>query len=102
MRLVWDWRPEQCCSDRRCQSASEFSCRAGLLGVWSVRAGSAAAHEAYLVLTFVSSTHVLALNAAEELDEASAPGFATDAQTLFCGTLADDQAIQVSCLLALS
>ena len=51
-------------------------------------------HDAYLVITFVGSTHVLAMNDADELDEASLPGFATDATTLFCGSLDNDHTIQ--------
>lgn len=52
-------------------------------------------HDAYLVITFVGSTHVLAMNEADELDEATLPGFATDATTLFCGSLDNDHTIQV-------
>jgi Mono-functional DNA-alkylating methyl methanesulfonate N-term len=63
-------------------------------GIWSVRASTMSEHEAYLVITFVSSTHVLAMNADNELDEAAADGFAADAMTLFCGSMDDDQIVQ--------
>ena len=52
-------------------------------------------HEQFLVITFVGSTHVLGMNEADELDEAALPGFATDTTTLFCGSLDNDQMVQV-------
>jgi DNA damage-binding protein 1 len=68
---------------------------AGIRGVWSMKAGSMEEHDKYLVITFVEATHVLAINADDELDEAVIPGFNTDAMTLFCSSLDNDQMCQV-------
>lgn len=68
---------------------------AGIRGVWSMKEGTTQEHDKWLVLTFVDSTHVLAINAADELDEASLTGFNTDARTLFCTSLDNDQMCQV-------
>ena len=68
---------------------------AGVRGIWSVRSSLTADHERFLVITFVGSTHVLAMNAQDELDEADAPGFASDVMTLMCATVDCDQAVQV-------
>jgi hypothetical protein len=63
--------------------------------MWSVKASTMAEHDAYLVITFVGATHVLAMNSADELDESSIEAFNTDAMTLFCGSLDNDHIIQV-------
>lgn len=71
--------------------------RAGIRGVWSLKDAPDSAHERLLVITFVESTHVLAMSDAEELDEASLPGFALDCLTLFCGPLGGGaRAVQVT------
>jgi DNA damage-binding protein 1 len=54
-----------------------------------------AEYDQCLVITFVESTHVLAMNANEELDEASISGFVTDRMTLYCGSLDHDHTVQV-------
>jgi hypothetical protein len=54
-----------------------------------------AEHDQCLVITFVESTHVLAMNANDELDEAAIEGFVTDKMTLFCGSLDHDHTVQV-------
>lgn len=71
---------------------------AGVRGIWSVKGSTMAEREQYLVITFVAATHVLAMNAHDELDEASVPGFATDKMTLFCASLDNDQLVQVRSL----
>lgn len=53
-----------------------------------------AEHDQCLVITFLESTHVLAMNAAEELDEADVQGFVTDRMTLFCASLDNDHTVQ--------
>lgn len=68
---------------------------AGVRGIWSVKGSTMSEREQYLVITFVGATHVLAMNEADELDEATVPGFATDCTTLFCGSADNDQMIQV-------
>jgi hypothetical protein len=55
-------------------------------------------HDQCLVITFVESTHVLAINENEELDEAEVPCFATDKMTVFCGSLDNDHVAQVRIL----
>ena len=55
-------------------------------------------YEQYLVITFVESTHILAMNDSEELDEANIAGFITDRMTLFCGNLEHDHTVQVPSL----
>ena len=62
-----------------------------------MRSSSESDFEKYLVITFVSATHVLAMNAEDELDEATVPGFATDAMTLYCGALDHGRMVQASC-----
>lgn len=54
-----------------------------------------AEYDQCLVITFVESTHVLAMNANDELDEASITGFVTDRMTLYCGSLDHDHTVQV-------
>lgn len=53
-----------------------------------------AEHDQCLVITFLESTHVLAMNSAEELDEADVQGFVTDKMTLFCASLDNDHTVQ--------
>jgi hypothetical protein len=67
---------------------------AGVRGMWSIKASTMSKHDSYLVITFVSATHILAMNGADELDEASIEGFNTDVMTLFCGSLDNDNIIQ--------
>ena len=70
-------------------------CGAGIRGVWSMKAGTMDEHDRYLVLTFVEATHVLAINDAEELDEAVIEGFDMESMTVFAGSLDNDQMVQV-------
>lgn len=74
--------------------------RAGIRGAWSVKGSTMAEHDQCLVITFLESTHVLAMNSAEELDEADVQGFVTDKMTLFCASLDNDHTLQARpCLL---
>lgn len=52
----------------------------GIKGMWSLRARESDAHDTYLVLSFVGETRVLAINAAEELDEETVAGFDAEAE----------------------
>ncbi len=55
-------------------------CVSGIKGVWSLKAQETDTHDTYLVLSFVGETRVLAINAAEELDEEAIEGFDADAE----------------------
>ena len=52
----------------------------GIKGIWSLKSASAAEYDTYLVLTFVGETRILAINAADELDEAEIDGFQSETQ----------------------
>jgi DNA damage-binding protein 1 len=68
----------------------------GLKGIWSLRATLAAEHDTFLVVTFISETRVLAINAEDELDETEVPGFDAGVQTLLCVNAAHDQFLQAT------
>eukprot|EP00850_Spirogloea_muscicola_P009452 SM000053S17409 [mRNA] locus=s53:248703:257116:+ [translate_table: standard] len=68
----------------------------GIKGMWSLRASSMDAYDTYLVVTFISETRILAINADDELDETEVEGFDPEAQTLFCGNAVHDQLVQVT------
>eukprot|EP00898_Chlorokybus_atmophyticus_P002114 jgi/Chlat1/2903/Chrsp2S04662 len=72
----------------------------GIKGMWSLRSSLMDAYDTYLVVTFITETHILAIDADEELADIEVPGFISDAQTLFCGNVLYDQIVQVtaSCL----
>ncbi|MEW5313036.1 MAG: hypothetical protein WDW38_004630 [Sanguina aurantia] len=65
-------------------------------GVWSLRRRTADEHDAFLVLTFVAETRLLAINEADELDEACIAGFDAAAHSLYCGNTDSDQLVQVT------
>jgi DNA damage-binding protein 1 len=67
----------------------------GVRGIWSVKTSAMSEYDQYLVITFVGSTHVLAMNANDELDEATVEGFVTDKMTLFCGSVNNNHVVQV-------
>eukprot|EP00240_Pyramimonas_obovata_P000173 CAMPEP_0118957844 /NCGR_PEP_ID=MMETSP1169-20130426/62317_1 /TAXON_ID=36882 /ORGANISM="Pyramimonas obovata, Strain CCMP722" /LENGTH=1091 /DNA_ID=CAMNT_0006905945 /DNA_START=129 /DNA_END=3404 /DNA_ORIENTATION=- len=69
----------------------------GIKGMWSLRESSAAAHDTFLVVTFVSETRVLGINMEDELEETELDGFEGEQQTLYCGNAAHDQLVQVTC-----
>ncbi len=69
----------------------------GVKGIWSMRERSAAAHDKYLVVSFIHETHFLAISGDTELEETENVGaFVTDTQTLFCGNMLGDAAVQVT------
>jgi hypothetical protein len=72
-----------------------FVLMSGVRGIWSVKTSAMSEYDQYLIITFVGSTHVLAMNANDELDEATVNGFVTDKMTLFCGSVNTDHVLQV-------
>mmetsp|Transcript_63382 Transcript_63382/g.200458 ORF Transcript_63382/g.200458 Transcript_63382/m.200458 type:complete len:1099 (-) Transcript_63382:192-3488(-) len=68
----------------------------GIKGMWGLQANSAATFDTYLVVTFISETRVLAINADDELEEAEMSGFDANAQTLFCANVGHDQIVQAT------
>ncbi|KAH7289838.1 hypothetical protein KP509_30G020500 [Ceratopteris richardii] len=64
--------------------------------MWSLRASSKDVYDTFLVVTFISETRILAINAEDELEETEIEGFDSDAQTLFCQNVLHDQLIQVT------
>ena len=68
----------------------------GVKGVWALRTDAASAHDAFLVVSFISETRVLAMNMEDELDETDVPGFDGGAQTLLCASVAHGQLLQVT------
>ena len=63
--------------------------------MWSLRQTWADTFDAFLVLTFVGETRVLAINVDDVLDESEIPGFDAAAQTLYCGNTIHDHLVQV-------
>jgi hypothetical protein len=68
----------------------------GIKGMWSLRASSSDVFDTFLVVSFISETRVLAMNADDELEETEIDGFDSEAQTLFCHNAVHDQLVQVS------
>ncbi|BBN08966.1 DNA damage-binding protein 1 [Marchantia polymorpha subsp. ruderalis] len=68
----------------------------GIKGMWSLRASSQEAFDTFLVVSFISETRILAMNAEDELEETEIDGFDSEAQTLFCFNAVHDQLIQVT------
>ncbi len=67
----------------------------GIKGIWSLRASSTDTFDTFLVVSFISETRILAMNADDELEETEIDGFDSDAQTLFCYNAIHDQLVQV-------
>ncbi|KAL2629921.1 hypothetical protein R1flu_014607 [Riccia fluitans] len=68
----------------------------GIKGMWSLRASSQETYDTFLVVSFISETRILAMNADDELEETEIDGFDSEAQTLFCCNAIHDQLIQVT------
>lgn len=81
--------------DTRCVTDTQGRRSRFLQGVWSLRRRTADEHDAFLVLTFVAETRLLAINEADELDEACIAGFDAAAHSLYCGNTDSDQLVQV-------
>lgn len=67
----------------------------GIKGMWSLRASSSDVFDTFLVVSFISETRILAMNADDELEETEIDGFDSEAQTLFCHNAVHDQLVQV-------
>jgi DNA damage-binding protein 1 len=67
----------------------------GIKGIWSLRASSTDTFDTFLVVSFISETRILAMNADDELEETEIDGFDSDAQTLFCHNAIYNQLVQV-------
>jgi len=67
----------------------------GIKGIWSLRASSTDTFDTFLVVSFISETRILAMNADDELEETEIDGFDSDTQTLFCHNAIHDQLVQV-------
>lgn len=67
----------------------------GIKGMWSLRASSSDVFDTFLVVSFISETRILAMNAEDELEETEIDGFDSEAQTLFCHNAVHDQLVQV-------
>jgi len=68
----------------------------GIKGMWSLRASSSDSFDTFLVVSFISETRILAMNAEDELEETEIDGFDSEAQTLFCHNAVYDQLVQVT------
>ncbi|CAK9232974.1 unnamed protein product [Sphagnum jensenii] len=68
----------------------------GIKGIWSLRASSTDTFDTFLVVSFISETRILAMNADDELEETEIDGFDSDTQTLFCHNAIHDQLVQVT------
>ncbi|KAL3687828.1 hypothetical protein R1sor_014137 [Riccia sorocarpa] len=68
----------------------------GIKGMWSLRASSQEIYDTFLVVSFISETRILAMNADDELEETEIDGFDSEAQTLFCCNAIHDQLVQVT------
>ena len=66
----------------------------GIKGMWSL-ASTMDDSDAFLVVTFINATRILAINADDELEETEIDGFDANAHTLYCGNAVHDQLIQV-------
>lgn len=68
----------------------------GVKGLWALKTDAASAHDAFLVVSFISETRLLAMNMEDELDETEIPGFECSSQTLLCASVAHGQLLQVT------
>ncbi|CAN0264375.1 unnamed protein product [Lampetra planeri] len=68
----------------------------GIKGLWPLRSDPTRDLDDMLVLSFVGQTRVLMLNG-EEVEETELPGFCDEQQTFYCGNVANEQLIQITC-----
>jgi DNA damage-binding protein 1 len=61
------------------QASSEMP---SIKGLWSLKSSSDSEEDKYLILSFVSDTHVLSING-EDLEETEISGFQSDTQTMY-------------------
>eukprot|EP00958_Prasinococcus_capsulatus_P013243 scaffold1343_cov369-Prasinococcus_capsulatus_cf.AAC.10 len=67
----------------------------GIKGMWSL-ASTMDETDAFLVVTFMNATRILAINADDELEETEIEGFEANTHTLYCGNAVHDQLVQVT------
>ncbi len=67
----------------------------GMKGIWSLQASSHDKFDSFLVVSFITETRILAINADDELEETKIDGFDSKAETLFCCTAIHEQLVQV-------
>jgi hypothetical protein len=67
----------------------------GMKGLWSLQASSHDKFDSFLVVSFITETRILAINADDELEETKIDGFDAKAETLFCCTAIHEQLVQV-------
>lgn len=65
-------------------------------GLWALKTDSNSQHDAFLVVSFITETRLLAMNMEDELDETEIPGFDCGAQTLLCASVSHGQLLQVT------
>lgn len=68
----------------------------GVKGLWALKTDPGSAHDAFLVVSFITETRVLAINMEDELDETDIPGFDCGQQSLLCATVGFGQLLQVT------
>ena len=64
-------------------------------GIWSLKSTTDAPHAAFLVVSFLTETKLLALDEDDQLGEAEISGFHGHAQTLLCSNVDHGQLLQV-------
>ncbi|KAH8972743.1 hypothetical protein BDL97_01G007000 [Sphagnum fallax] len=68
----------------------------GMKGIWSLQASSHDKFDSFLVVSFITETRILAINADDELEETKIDGFDSKAETLFCCTAIHEQLVQIT------
>ena len=63
-------------------------------GVWALLEGEASGYHNMLCITFVKETRFLLISD-EELEMVDVPGFRSDTQTVYCGSVMGAQMLQV-------
>lgn len=70
--------------------------------MWSLRRATDDLYDAFLVVSFISETRILEMNADDELEETEIDGFCSQVQTLFCHDAVYNQLVQVGYYLIFS
>ncbi|XP_052192414.1 DNA damage-binding protein 1-like isoform X2 [Diospyros lotus] len=64
--------------------------------MWSLRRATDDLYDAFLVVSFISETRILEMNANDELEETEIDGICSQVQTLFCHDAVYNQLVQVT------
>ncbi|KAL1129243.1 hypothetical protein AAG570_013772 [Ranatra chinensis] len=67
----------------------------GIKGIWALNVDSQSEHHNTMVLSFVGHTRVLMLSG-EEVEETEIPGFLSDQQTMYCGSVDRNTILQIT------